>query len=69
MDDLHDKLTNPPPLLKSHGMCAYKYKHVHLVKPYLKFGTDSINLSIPFLKLLADFTIQEKYITYTSYGG
>ena len=50
-------------------MCSQKYKYVHLGIPYSKVGTDSINISIPILKLMEDFTIQDKLVAYTSDGG
>ena len=50
-------------------MCSQKYKYVHLGIPYSKVGTDSINISIPILKLMEDFTIQDKFVAYTSDGG
>ena len=55
--------------LQAHGMCEWKYDHVHLGMPNSKVVTDGINISIPFLKLMEGFTIQEKFIAYTSDGG
>ena len=65
MDDLYDRGISP---LQAHGVCAWKYEHVHLGMPYSKIGTDGINLSIPVLKLMEDFTIQDKVIAYKSNG-
>ena len=49
-------------------MFACKYEHVHLGMPYSKVGTDGINISTPVLKLIEDFTIQDKVIEYTIKG-
>ena len=65
MDDSEDVWIPP---LQAHIMCAWKYKHVHLGMPYSKVGTDGSSLSIPVLKLMEDFTIQDKVITYKSNG-
>ena len=45
------------------------YKHVHLGMPYSNVETYDINTSIPVLKLMGDFTIQDKIIAYTSNEG
>ena len=55
--------------LQYHGMCAWKYENVYLGIPYSKVGTDGINISISVLKLMDDFTIQDKVIAYMSNGG
>ena len=60
-------LGNPP--LQYHGKCARKYEYVHLVMAYSKVGTDGINISITVLKLIEDFTIQDKFIAYMINGG
>ena len=66
MDDLEDRGFF---FLQGHGMCAWKYKNVHLGITYSKVGTDGINISIPVLKLMDNFTIQYKVIAYTSDRG
>ena len=66
MDDLDDGEFFS---LQAYGIFARKYEYVHLGIPHSKFGTDGINLSIPVLKLMENFTIQDKVIAYTSYGG
>ena len=48
--------------LQAHGVCVWKYEYVHLVMAYSKVGTDGINISIRVLKLVEDFTIQDKFI-------
>ena len=55
--------------LQAHVMCVWKYEHVHLGMLYSKVGTDDIDLNILVLKLMEDFTIQDKFIAYTSNGG
>ena len=55
--------------LWAHGICAYKYKHLHLRIPYSKVGTYYINLSTPVLISMEYFTIKDKFISYTSNRG
>ena len=50
-------------------MHAWKYDSVHLGIPYSKVGSDDTNLIIPVLKIIQDFTIQEKVIACTINGG
>ena len=54
---------------QAHGMCEWRYEHVHLVRLYSNVGTDGINPSIPVLELMEYFTFQDKVISYMSDGG
>ena len=55
--------------LQAHGLCVWKYEHVHPKMPYYKVINDGINISITVLKSMKNFTIKEKFIAYTINGA